>query len=55
MFSCFYRYGAEAAQVARDGMKVTTDIITTAYNFNQLGVKKIATKAAKQAGKHTGK
>lgn len=40
--------------MTKDGMKVTGDIITTAYNFNQLGVKKIAKSAAKQAGKQTG-
>jgi len=46
------KYGAQAAQVTKEGMRVTGDVITTAYNLNQLGVKKIAQKAASHAGKH---
>lgn len=50
----FFRYGAHAAEVTKEGMKVTGDIIQTAYNIDQLGVKKIAKKAASRTGQHTG-
>eukprot|EP00026_Physarum_polycephalum_P006260 Phypoly_transcript_06302.p1 GENE.Phypoly_transcript_06302~~Phypoly_transcript_06302.p1 ORF type:complete len:569 (+),score=132.21 Phypoly_transcript_06302:42-1748(+) len=47
------KYGAQAAEVTKAGLNVAGDVVMTAYNLDQLGLKQIATKAAKQAGKHT--
>jgi len=47
------KYGLEAAQAARDGLAVTGDVIETAYNVNQLGIKKIAQRTARHTGQHT--
>jgi len=47
------KYGEEAAEFAREGLHITGNVIETAYNINQLGVKKLASKAAKHAGTTT--
>lgn len=47
------KYGEEAAAVAGDGLSVTGNIIETAYNVNQLGIKKLAEKTAKHSSIHT--
>jgi len=47
------KYGAEAASVTRDGLKVAGNVLETAYNVDQMGVKQIARKAAKHAGQAT--
>jgi hypothetical protein len=50
-----YKYGKEAAKVTKDGLDVTTDIVETAYNVQQLGVKKIAKRVALETGKSAAK
>lgn len=47
------KYGAEAASVTRDGLKIAGNVLETAYNVDQMGVKQIARKAAKHAGTAT--
>jgi len=47
------KFGAQAAEVTKAGLNVAGDVITTAYNLDQLGLKQIATKAAKHTAKHT--
>jgi hypothetical protein len=48
------KYGDEVGQVTRDGLKIAGNVLETAYNVDQMGVKKIVKKAAKHAGKSTG-
>jgi hypothetical protein len=47
------KYGDEVGQVTRDGLKIAGNVLETAYNVDQMGVKKIMKKAAKHAGKST--
>jgi len=47
------KYGDEVAQVTRDGLKIAGNVLETAYNVDQMGVKKIMQKAAKHAGTTT--
>jgi len=47
------KYGPEAAAVTRDGLKIAGNVLETAYNVDQMGVKQIARKAAKHAGTAT--
>ena len=48
-----HKYGEDAALATADGLTVAIDAIETAYTLNQLGVKKLAKRAAIHTGKQT--
>ena len=47
----FYRYGSEAAKLSENALYAVGNVAMTAYNVDNLGVKAIAKRAAKDTGK----
>jgi len=47
-----HKYGKDAAQLTGESLSVAVDLVETAYNVKQVGVKKLAKRVAKSAGKN---
>ena len=50
-YTCFTRYGSDAGKLAENGLYAIGNTAMTAYNADNLGVKAIAKRAAKDTGK----
>ena len=51
MFFLFHRYGSHAGQLAENGLYAIGNTVLTANNVDNLGIKAIAKRAAKDTGK----
>lgn len=49
-----HKYGQEVATVTANGLQVAVDALETVYTVKQVGAKKLAKRAVKQAGVQTG-